>query len=123
MSLDAHDALVDQSASHHAGLRLHAQRSIERHSCVVISCVIRLAFEPQPARCCEQQRSPACCPGLAAAQSDTCVPPQDFYEKARDMGWSDSKKRAQLTAPEARLLVVTGKVRATCHINFGHRQA
>ncbi len=26
------------------------------------------------------------------------------------MGWSDSKKRAQLTAPEARLLVVTGKV-------------
>jgi hypothetical protein len=26
------------------------------------------------------------------------------------MGWSDTNKRAQLTAPEARLLVVTGKV-------------
>lgn len=35
---------------------------------------------------------------------------QAFYEGARDMGWSDTKKRAQLTAPEARLLVVTGKV-------------
>lgn len=35
---------------------------------------------------------------------------QALYEGARDMGWSDTKKRTQLTAPEARLLVVIGKV-------------
>ena len=28
------------------------------------------------------------------------------------MGWSDSKKRRQLTEPEARLLVVSGSVRS-----------
>ena len=41
---------------------------------------------------------------------------QAFYEGARDMGWSDTKKRAQLTAPEARLLVVTGKVVHAVHL-------
>lgn len=44
------------------------------------------------------------------AQVVCALPLQALYEGARDMGWSDAKKRAQLTAPEARLLVVTGKV-------------
>lgn len=38
--------------------------------------------------------------------------PQAFYEGAAGMGWSDTKKRRQLIAPEARLLIVTGSVLA-----------